>query len=110
MKKHYGKILIFIVILICLIWIAVSGIGSYKGKYAEISVCGDKLYELDINKSQTMKINGDNGIILEIKCENGTIKVVSSECPDKICVKKGEISMSNENIVCLPAKIIITIR
>lgn len=110
MKKHYGKIMIFIVILICLIWIAVSKIGSHKGKYAEISICGEKIYELDINKSQTMKINGDNGIILEIECGNGTVKVISSECPDKICVKKGEISMSNENIVCLPAKVIITIQ
>ncbi len=110
MKKHYGKIIIFIIILICMIWIAVSKIHSYKGKYAEISVCGEKLYKLDINKSQTMKIHGDNNIILEIECKNGSIKVVSSECPDKICVKKGEISMSNENIVCLPAKVIITIR
>ncbi len=31
----------------------------------------------------------------------------SAECPDKICVKHGELKSLNNPIVCLPNKIVI---
>lgn len=79
------------------------------GKTARISINGNTAYTLNLNEVQRLEIQGENNITLEIECGNGQIRVISSECPDKICVKKGFISMTDENIVCLPAKVIITI-
>ena len=80
-----------------------------NGKTARISINGNTAYTLNLDTAQKLEIQGENGITLEVECSNGQIRVISSECPDKICVKKGFISMTDESIVCLPAKVIITI-
>ena len=49
------------------------------------------------------------GIFLTVKIADGKVSVISSSCPDKCCVKKGEISKCGESIVCLPAKCTVTL-
>lgn len=107
--KNIGKIIIASLLIICIIWIAIMNYNAVNGKTASISVSGDTIYTLNLDETQRLEIQGENNITLEVECGNGQIRVISSECPDKICVKKGFISMTNENIVCLPAKIIIKI-
>ena len=107
--KNISKLIIVSLLIICIIWIVIIKYNAVNGKTASISVNGDIIYTLNLDETQNLNIHGENNIILEVECGNGQIKVVSSECPDKICVKKGFISMTNENIVCLPAKIIIKI-
>ena len=36
-------------------------------------------------------------------------EVTSSDCPDKLCVHSGKITRSGQSIVCLPAKISVTL-
>lgn len=50
-----------------------------------------------------------NGIRADIICENGKVRIASSECPDLTCVNTGAISKPGETIVCVPAEIVITI-
>ncbi len=40
---------------------------------------------------------------------SGTARVVSSPCPNKLCVKTGVVRHSHEEIVCLPAKLLLTL-
>lgn len=56
---------------------------------------------IDLNKF----INAN--MLIEVK--NKKVKVVSSDCRDKICVNYGEISSCGESIVCLPNKVAIKI-
>lgn len=46
---------------------------------------------------------GDNVILVS----HGYIKMKSADCPDKLCVKHGELKSSASPIVCLPNKIVI---
>lgn len=46
-------------------------------------------------------------VVIEIK--DYKVKVINSDCSDKICVNFGEISECNQSIVCLPNKIAIKI-
>lgn len=39
--------------------------------------------------------------------ENGRVKVSESDCPDKICMKTGFISLSAQSAVCLPNKAVL---
>lgn len=50
-----------------------------------------------------------NGIALTIVCENGRVAVIDSDCGDGICVQTGEISLAGETIVCLPAKVAVSV-
>ncbi len=44
-----------------------------------------------------------------IFCENGTLRMIQSDCPDKICVHHAAISKTGESIICLPHKIVVQI-
>lgn len=85
---------------------------SNKLVYASIKVDG-KLYDtihLSTNKGEK-KLNiknsaGNNSILIR----NNTIKVISADCKDDLCVKQGEISKVGESIICLPHKLIIEIK
>lgn len=107
--KNIGKIIIAIILLICIIWIAVEKYNAENGKTARITIDGNTAYNISLDDDRIFEISGSNDIKLKIECCNGEIRVLSSECPDKICEQKGYISMTNENIVCLPAKVIITV-
>ena len=50
-----------------------------------------------------------NGIRLRIVIEGGRVCVEEAECPDKICVRTGEISRVGQSIVCVPAEVVIRI-
>ncbi|MBR4895991.1 MAG: NusG domain II-containing protein, partial [Clostridia bacterium] len=42
-----------------------------------------------------------------VRVETGRIRIVSADCPDKICVDTGWISDSAAPIVCLPHRLVI---
>jgi hypothetical protein len=50
----------------------------------------------------------ENGTCL-IEINNNTAKVISSNCPLKICISMGEISKWNQWIACLPHNVFISI-
>ncbi|MCK9224671.1 MAG: NusG domain II-containing protein [Candidatus Muirbacterium halophilum] len=51
-------------------------------------------------------IDFDN-VVIEIK--NKKVRVVKSNCPDKLCVKTGFIQKQTEFIICVPNNLKITI-
>ena len=44
-----------------------------------------------------------------IRAYNGEIRVLSSDCPDKVCVEAGAVSKNGSVIACVPNKIVITV-
>ena len=40
---------------------------------------------------------------------DGKADMKDADCPDRLCVKQKAISRQNENIVCLPNKIVVTV-
>lgn len=77
---------------------------SYFGK-SEGDVCvlrtPDTRTVLPLSEDTEFDITS-NGIDLHIVVENGKARVESSDCPDKICVHRGEISKSGQSAVCVP--------
>jgi len=50
-----------------------------------------------------------SGYTLKLSVGEGEIWVEASNCPTQDCVHTGHISRSGQSIVCLPARVIITI-
>lgn len=67
---------------------------------------GKKQYPLQENMQFSVT---SNGITLTVVCKNGQVSVTDSGCSDRICVRTGWIGKPGESIVCLPAKIAITV-
>lgn len=104
-------LLIGIVVLIPLLWGYVNG-GSPPSDslIAVVTRDGKRMAEIDLNKVQEPQyINFEDGIALTVEAENGRIRVLDADCPDKICVKYGWLTKPGDQAVCLPSKTIVTI-
>ncbi|MGL5243596.1 MAG: NusG domain II-containing protein [Sarcina sp.] len=111
MNKRLQIVIIFIILI--------GAIGSYfiinnkkiKNPIAKIYKDGNLIKTIDLNKVQEkyeFKIGNDEHFnIINVSKEG--IKVIESNCPDKICIKTGEIQDSLLPIACLPNNLIIKI-
>ncbi len=78
--------------------------------YAEVKIYG-KLYERinlsEVTEAYDMPVDGDIPVVLRISSEGVCFE--SSDCPDKLCVKRGVISKNGESAICLPAAVSVKI-
>lgn len=112
MKPSKGDIFLIGSIILCSFFAYVlMGIsaGNKNGSVAEISVDG-KIYKcVSLSENCELEIKTQKGIS-KIKVENNSIQMVYGDCPDRICEKQGAVSKTGESIVCLPNRIIITVK
>lgn len=45
-----------------------------------------------------------------VEVSHGRVRVTEADCPDGICERSGWIEYAGESIVCLPHKLIVTVR
>ncbi len=82
-----------------------------KALEAEISVDGNiiKTVELDeVNGFYEFKT--DTSPAVTITAEKGRICVSDAECPDKLCVNCGWLDSDGDMAVCLPAKVVVSVK
>ncbi|HPU44228.1 MAG TPA: NusG domain II-containing protein [Dictyoglomaceae bacterium] len=107
-KKDFLIIFILIFISIFLLLIITQG----EGSYLVVVVENEAIIRLSLDKvrdGDKFEVKGPLGISIFEYREGKGFHMVSSPCPDKICIKQGYISKKGESIVCLPNKVIITI-
>ena len=44
-----------------------------------------------------------------VAAENGAVRVSESDCPNQDCVHSGAISRAGQSVVCLPARVAVTL-
>ena len=93
------------VVLCYLFFFSDSGRGE---TVAVITVEGVEYARLPLYQNQTIELE-NRGVALTIESKNGTAAVVSSGCPDQICVHAGRLSRPGDSAVCLPARVALTI-
>ncbi len=106
-KVKNGKILVFgdiVVMILCLALIIAitfmlkpTKIGSQVKIYQNAKLIATLPLEVDREYQVT---NGDNHNTVVV--ENKKVYIKNASCSDKLCENKGEISMVNEQIICLP--------
>ena len=75
-----------------------------------VSVDGNVIHEYTLNDDVDIVIDGINGGQNHLVIKDGQASVTEASCPDKICVNKGTISEQGETIVCLPNRVVVTVR
>lgn len=111
MERKLFKKKDFFVIAVLLIF---AGVFYYftlpgdAGNTAEISVDGNivDVVSLSGENDGVYKIEGMN---ISYEINDGEIAIISSDCPDKVCIDDGFISLGGQKIVCLPNKTVISI-
>ncbi len=107
MKKNYTLFLLILAVLLCLIFILFPKKSATK---AQFSVNGEVIKVFDLNQTQVVTENlSSYGVNMTIEIKDGAIRVLDSDCPDKICVHTGFISNITQTAVCMPNKAVLEI-
>ena len=101
-----------LIFLFALLIIGLISIQTYvRGQgVPEITITGPQdqwVYPLD--SEATVSVPGPLGETV-VAIQDGSVRVVSSPCPEKICVKTGRISRPGQWIACLPNRVFVAIR
>lgn len=109
MTNRIWIIVFSVVALLCLaIWLFISNASS-QSMIVGIYKDGSLVEKIDLNSvtgEREITLSGDFGDNV-ILVSNGRIEMKSADCPDKLCVKHGELKSSSSPIVCLPNKVVI---
>ncbi len=102
------KILASSLILISILSFAILKAVNRPGQIAVIKVENQQKFSKNLNRDEKF---GAGGYIGETTIEivNKAIRVVSSDCPQRLCVRQGSITRTGEIIVCVPNKLTISI-
>lgn len=131
--KRADIILLLLALLVSIALFVIIRLRSAEGSYAAVFYGNDAgpVMELSLERSEPLYVlltYNESGVDFRefsyeewqnftvpdteynvLLCSDGEIRMLESSCPDKICVKHGAISMSAENIICLPHKLVIRI-
>ena len=100
---------VLLVLAVCAVWAWVQAQRRAPGTVANIYRDGVCVCSVDLSKVTEpyeftlTDASGEN----TVRAEPGRIRIVSADCPDKICVDTGWISDSTAPIVCLPHRLVI---
>ncbi len=76
---------------------------------AEIIVNGKIVERLPLaGPARDVTVSSEGGVNV-VRVGGGRAAVVSSDCPDLVCVRSGEISRPGQGSVCLPHKLAVRI-
>lgn len=83
-------------------------IGGQGGKSVLVRINGEKKAVYPLNENRRVELHGDGGKNILV-IEDGSARIEDADCPDKLCVKQGRISLKGQSVICLPHKLVIEI-
>jgi hypothetical protein len=108
MKVTFGDRLIISLAVLAFFfsfWYVSVSLGQQNGvKQVKVWQAEKLIYSGSLEQQRQLRVGG---CVISIK--KGTVRVLKSTCPKKLCVKQGSIQYVNQSLVCLPHKVVITI-
>ena len=113
MKKKTLKNDILLIAVLLLLALAVWGVLSLtreRGGEAVVTVDGALAATIPLTVDASLPVGAGRGFRNVVEVSGGRVRVTEADCPDKLCVRQGWISREGESIVCLPHKLVVTVR
>lgn len=79
---------------------------------AYVSHDGKQVYKVQLTNHEgktTYRYNDEHDWNV-IEVTDNKIAITEANCPDQVCVRRGQISKAGETIVCLPHKLLVEIK
>ncbi len=80
------------------------------GGEAVVTVDGHLAATLPLSVEATLPVGAGQGFLNIVEVSGGRVRVADADCPDRLCVRQGWIERDGESIVCLPHKLVVTVR
>ena len=106
-KKERNDRILIVGVMVCAVLLGLAFLlkGSRVGTTVVVTVSGEEYGRYSLLKEQVVQIGDTNTLIIH----NHEADMLFAECPDQICVKHTPISDTDENIICLPNQVVVTI-
>lgn len=102
--KLLGKLDIFVFLIMVLLVLSFMD-RNVAAERAEIYFKGKLERTIDLTKDAIYNV--EDHMIVEVS--DGRLRVLDSDCPDKLCVQEGWISTTGIPVVCVPNQVLIII-
>lgn len=101
-------------LLIVLLFVSLAGLAVYygcesAGDTVVIKVDGRLYGSYNLNVNRSIRISTSGGTN-EIVIEDKKVYMKEADCPDRLCVKHGKLLGAQDSIVCLPHKVVVTLK
>jgi len=106
--KKADIVLFFILLAFGVTLSALSLFTGTAGQKVQIEVDGKPYAVYSLAENQTIEIT-EHGHTNKITIKDGAVQMSYSDCRNQICVNDGQISKTNQSIVCLPNKVMVEI-
>ena len=112
MKKGDLVLIVLLLILSSILYFLLGRRAQASGeKYISVQVDGEETEKIKLGQVDNIKeLNIETiygNCILEY--DSDSCRIIKSECPDKLCIKQGEITQVGQVIVCLPFRVVVEI-
>lgn len=64
---------------------------------------------ISLSQNGDTVLTGRDGHTVTLRVENGKIRFLESDCPDRVCVNSGWLSRAGQTAACLPAGITVRV-
>lgn len=78
-----------------------------SGAYAEVTVDGEAVGSFALGKDRDYSPPGRPAVRIAVR--KGAVGFVASDCPDKVCVHSGFLSLRGQSAVCLPNRVVVRV-
>lgn len=110
LKSHRNDLLLVTVLLLLGGVLALFlRLTRQTGGTVSVQVDGKLVMELPLNEDRSLVL-GEGEHTNTLVIADGKAQVIGASCPDRICVRQGAVQYDGESIVCLPHRLVITVR
>jgi len=105
------KLIDYIIIFISLLCTAAAGVYVYAGDAGPLRVrvrTADSVFVYPLDEEREIAVEGPIGTTY-VHIREGHAAVVESPCPNKLCIKAGELDEHGEWSACMPNKVFVQI-
>ena len=103
--------IILAVTAVCLLGMRIWQKNNTSGNaVAVVTIDGDVYGEYPLSEDCTERIELSDGSYNVLSIKDGYAQISEASCPDQICVHHNRIKYSEETIVCLPNKLVVTVQ
>ena len=107
-KKYRLDIwLISLLLIFSLVLLLILQLDREDGAVAVVEVDGITVGSYPLSVDGVFTLNGGTNVLI---IEDGTARLVRSQCPDHTCELTGKIRYVGQTIVCLPNRLSVTVK
>ncbi len=106
--KLFDLIVLGVIVALVVALLFVLFLPKEEGSTVEVYRSGKLIGEFKMSDYSEISLVKEYGSLV-LCITNESVCVLESDCPDKCCVKQGEIHYDGESIICVPQEIVVKI-